>query len=486
MDNMAGFTVHDGQLPESADELIARLAKLDRASYETARTAEAAARKWRPSELDKMVAEARGADGSNAVRQGRAIHIERPAPWPEAVDGGELLTEIAAFLARHVFLPPGAADAIGVWALHTHCFAAFRNTPRLAFTSPEKRCGKTTALDALSHIVSGPLPTANITSAALFRTIERAAPAMMIDEADTFLRHNDDLRAALNAGHKRGGQVIRCVGDDAEPRAFGVFGPAAIAAIGRLPGTIEDRSIMVRMKRATRAERRAPLDRSAEAEGMQLARMCARWAQDHGANLIDADPKLPPALFNRSADNWRALFAIAERAGGGWWVRLESASAVLMPDDDAEGRGVQLLADIKRVMGKTDVESAFSETLVKDLIELEESPWGEANKGRAMTQIYLATLLGQFGIKSGSVRIGDKTAKGYHRSRFEDAWARYLDEAQPEEASQRHNPRESGTSGQCNPSQSLRAVTVRKAKKPVETAGCDVVTVRTQEAGGWI
>jgi hypothetical protein len=63
-----------------------------------------------------------------------------------------------------------------------------------------------------------PLGVANISNAALFRTIELVQPTLLIDEADTFLRDNDDLRGALNAGHKRGGQVIRCVGDDADPR----------------------------------------------------------------------------------------------------------------------------------------------------------------------------------------------------------------------------------------------------------------------------
>src|SRR5262249_36075897 len=140
--------------------------------------------------------------------------------------GASLLTEISAFLVRHVFLPTGAADALAVWVVHTYCFDVSRHTPRVAFTSPEKRCGKTTALDALRLLVCAPLPTANVTAAAIFRTIELAHPTLLIDEADTFLRDSDDLRGILNAGHKRDEQVIRCVGENAEPRAFSVFSPA--------------------------------------------------------------------------------------------------------------------------------------------------------------------------------------------------------------------------------------------------------------------
>ena len=64
----------------------------------------------------------------------------------------------------------------------------------------------------------------------------------MIDEADTFLAEAEELRGVLNSGHRRTGEVIRDVGDDFEPRRFSTWAPVAIAAIGKIPGTLEDRS----------------------------------------------------------------------------------------------------------------------------------------------------------------------------------------------------------------------------------------------------
>src|SRR5450631_3992533 len=93
------------------------------------------------------------------------------------------------------------------------------------------------------HAFSHPLPTANISAAAVFRTIEMKRPVLLIDEADTFLGESEDLRGILNSGHRAGGQVIRTVGDDHETRAFATFSPVAIAQIGKLPGTLADRSI---------------------------------------------------------------------------------------------------------------------------------------------------------------------------------------------------------------------------------------------------
>lgn len=412
---------------ETDIETIARLAQLSAEEYERLRQVEAKRMGWRLATLDRRVDVARGGGNDRASKQGHALTLPAPEPWPAPVDGEELLDRLAAFHARHVFLPAGGADTMGVWSVHTHCFALFRHSPRLAFTSPAPRCGKTTALNSTALVCCKPLPTANVTAAAVFRAIEAARPTVLIDEADTFLTHNEDLRGILNAGHKRGGQVVRCVGDDAEPRAFGVFAPAAIAAIGRLPGTVEDRSIVLRMKRATRAERRDPLDAAAEAGGAELARRCARWVADNSDRLCDANPALPANMFNRTADNWRPLFAIAVAAGGSWPERLGKAASVLARDDtDAEGCGVQLLADIKAIFDKREVDKLSSADLCDTLAADATGPWTDCNRGKPIGQAQLARLLKLFEIIPGTVRIGAETPKGYKRAAFADAWSRYL------------------------------------------------------------
>ena len=82
-----------------------------------------------------------------------------------------------------------------------------------------------------------------------------AAPTLLIDEADTFLKENDELRGILNTGHRRGGQVTRTVGDDHEPRQFSTWAPAVIAMIGRLPDTLNDRSVVISLRRRKPSEK---------------------------------------------------------------------------------------------------------------------------------------------------------------------------------------------------------------------------------------
>ena len=54
---------------------------------------------------------------------------------------------------------------------------------------------------------------------------------------------HEDLRALLNAGHRRGVSVHRCEG------TLDVFCPVALAGLHGLPETLHDRSILIRMKR---------------------------------------------------------------------------------------------------------------------------------------------------------------------------------------------------------------------------------------------
>jgi hypothetical protein len=56
---------------------------------------------------------------------------------------------------------------------------------------------------------------------------------LLIDEADTFLPGNDDMRRLLNSGYQRNGTAIRNVGESSnyEPREFSTYAPARSGSI---------------------------------------------------------------------------------------------------------------------------------------------------------------------------------------------------------------------------------------------------------------
>lgn len=79
---------------------------------------------------------------------------------------------------------------------------------------------------ATFKLVPCPLPAANITTAAIFRSIEKFRPTLLLDEVETFIRENEGMRGALNSGFTRDSAVvIRTEGDHHEPTAFGTWCP---------------------------------------------------------------------------------------------------------------------------------------------------------------------------------------------------------------------------------------------------------------------
>ncbi|HVR10578.1 MAG TPA: DUF3631 domain-containing protein [Thermoanaerobaculia bacterium] len=374
---------------------------------------------------------------SPAAVQGRAVAFDEPEPWQEPVEGSALFSCIADTLTRYVALPAHAADAMSLWAIHTHLLEAANVAPILALVSPERRCGKTRTLSLLRLLVPKPILASNISPAALFRAVERFSPTLLIDEADRVVSENEELRCILNSSHTRdAAYVVRTVGDDHEPRRFSTWAAKAVALIGRLPDTLADRSVIIPMRRRAPGERveRLRLDRPGDLG--DLRRRAARWAADHLDELRAADPELPKELNDRAADNWRPLLAIADAAGGEWHERARKAAMVLsgVVADGEESIRELLLGDIRDAFGERD--EIFTVDLLDCLCAREERPWPEWKAGRPLTAVQLARLLKPFGVRPGTLREGATTGKGYQLGDFADAFTRYLPPSEPSHPSQ--------------------------------------------------
>jgi hypothetical protein len=282
--------------------------------------------------------------------------------------------------------------------------------------------------DVLALLVPRPLATENLSVAVLCRVIEKYAPTVLADEYDAWLGDNEELRGLLNAGHRRGGQVLRCEGDGHEVRGFRVFAPTVLCGIGALPGTLHDRSIPIRLVRAKSGELPERFDSRHTGREQVLCRKLARFCADNGERLAQCDPTLPASAFNRIADNWRPLFAVAEIAGGDWPRRAALAFAKLTANEDADsqGAGTMLLADIQQVLTEKNGRRIFSKELVARLCTMTDRPWLESNRGKPITEAWLARRLHSFGITPQTLRIGAGRAKGYEAADFAGVLERYL------------------------------------------------------------
>ena len=185
----------------------------------------------------------------------------------------------------------------------SYAFSAWFASPFLCITSPTRRCGKTLLLIVLGALVPRRLLVSNVTPAMLFRAIEKFKPTLLIDEADTFIRENDELRGVLNSGHTRTTAiVIRAVGDDHDPRVFSTWCPKAIALIGKLPGTLADRSIEVPMRRRTSASTSSGCAKTKSTGSARPAPPCGALEREYLSQLEDCKPDVPKALHDRAAD----------------------------------------------------------------------------------------------------------------------------------------------------------------------------------------
>jgi hypothetical protein len=219
---------------------------------------------------------------------------------PGPTGGVNALELVHHVIGEYVDLRPPEYVAAALWILHAHLFERFLVTPRLAVVSPVRGCGKTTLLALIERLLPRSHRTDGITPAVIYRLIEQDRCALLIDEADNLeLARNGALRAVLNSGHRKGGNIMRVIRGD--PKRFSTFAPMAIAVIGGLPLPVIHRSIVIPMHRSDGARKLKRL--TGDDTGLYISDLDVAyqqvwyWAKSNP--VINLDPDLPPELRKR-------------------------------------------------------------------------------------------------------------------------------------------------------------------------------------------
>ena len=358
--------------------------------------------------------------------------FETLEPWPEEVDIADLLSEIKGIVESFVVLQEGSPIALPLWIAGTYVYEPLRIFPKLMVVSPEKRCGKTTLLEVIEAILPRPVMASNISSAVIYRMVELHRPTLLLDELDTFLPNNPELHGIINSGHtKKGASILRCDGDDNEPKRFSTWSPMVLAGIKLAGDTIIDRSVVIQLRRKTKGETVQTIPVNFTDQCLALRRKLLRWAEENANTIADKIEKdrtsaLPDIGNDRALDNWTPLATIAEMAGGDWVKDCATAFEKLTPKDEGEAIGAMLLEDIRKTFEVTGRDKIHSAELVRELCCMDERPWPEWKHGREMTVRSLAILLKSYGIKSRQIRIDDVNKNGLEIEQFADAFERYL------------------------------------------------------------
>lgn len=341
-----------------------------------------------------------------------------------------------AFTSYVVFPNPESADATVLWTAASHAQPAWEIATRLHVRAPEKQCGKTRVLEIVQDTSHKPMATMNTTVAALARSISLTDPlTLIVDEADAIWKgkkgqsDHEELRAILNAGHNRLARVLRWNQMSRKLEELPVFAMVALASIGDLPDTIEDRSVIIRMRRRAPGEEvKGYRSRRDGVPLRKLGKELHERVRAHVNLLHEIEPSMP--VDDRDADNWSSLMAIAEIAGERWSERAWTACETLCAQREAldeQALGVRLLSDLRAIFREAGVtRGMWTEKIIVKLLSIPEAPWADLGYGKVLDDRDLAAYLRRYEVKSKDVKIKGKVKKGYRALDLADPWSRYL------------------------------------------------------------
>lgn len=361
-------------------------------------------------------------------------------------DYTDIIRDLETFIDKYVTLnDPHYKLPLALWIIGTYCYPEFDAYPYMVITSATKRSGKTRLSELISFTCSNPRNFAAMTGPTLFHSIESENPTLIVDEAEKLSSQGaTDMRAVLNVGYRKGQTIPRAYGG--KLKEFKTYCPKVFILIGDVFETLQDRSIIVTMKRAE-----------------PRARFVYQIAKDEGAGLrerISGAVKLAlpaiseafieskglPFLMDRDEEIWTALFSIAKV-----WCprRLDDlkVSAVDMATEKTQERrryvdnseaeaeaaneeyGKRLLLDLLAAfVGHGHVLSTAK--AIEVLRAIPVAPWRKY-KGAGIDAHDMSNLLSPFGVRPVRIAIGSgrgnqKFYRGYKLADVQQAAKKYV------------------------------------------------------------
>ena len=405
-----------------ADEVTAYLAKLPRLEIEEYSKKICQHRGWTTKTLRTEIAKATASEEI----QGAYMFIEDLQPAENPIQGQQLATTINDLYQAHIKAGEHDYSAITLWTFLTYCYDEFDILTKLLLKSPQKRCGKSTLLEMLEALVYKGKLASGISSASIYRAVDMYKPCLLLDEADAYMKQDENMRGIVNAGHKRrSAHIVRCEGDPIETKDFSLWSPMAISGIGKQAGTIMDRSIVINMRRKLPGEIVHKIPRRFYENNRVLRKQLLRWSQDNKEALHVANPPMPHSDNDRATDNWHPLFCIAEVIGGDWPQKalcaFEEAAGLVTDEDNA----IMLLEDLQKLFSSND--RLHSGEIISKLVEMEDRPWSEfIHNTYPISKNRLAEMLKEFDIRPKQMKFNGVNLRGYKKQFFAETFARYL------------------------------------------------------------
>lgn len=245
-----------------------------------------------------------------------------PTEYDEAgIDETTLRAQIEAFIRRYVELSDDTTRLCVEFVLASWVFDAFNEICYLAFRTSDLGRGKSRALMTIGSLTYRPLfAGGGSTPAALLRLIDTFGGTLICDEFD--LKRNSELTLAItqlvNLGFQRGTPLVKCDGEDNQPRPFKCYGVKMFALRGAFPDDAsESRLLSVWMRQRTRPDVPISLPkREFDAEALRLRNKLLAWRFANLGEIVTNPDHADPRLEDRGNQLGASLYAVARTSEG--------------------------------------------------------------------------------------------------------------------------------------------------------------------------
>jgi hypothetical protein len=284
---------------------------------------------------------------------------------------------------------PEAYDFLVLWSIGTYFFHLFPAYPYI-YVGGIKQTGKTKLLNILERICFNAKNSIDLTGSALFRNVEVFRSTLLIDEADILdnPERRQEIRKLLWGGYKRGSLVDRTNPNTLQPEWFEVYSPKAIANIKGVEDVLEDRCIVLIMKRGKRKDiinKEVPLEASVwqELRDKLYTFYLSYFGEisEHNALYEGGKGGALEKLSGRELELWKPILTLAlffERYIDGLYEKM--VDFAVRKSEEKLTENVTETAEYILATTLTELVKADDYYRVKDIRELMASKYSEEQK----------------------------------------------------------------------------------------------------------
>jgi hypothetical protein len=209
------------------------------------------------------------------------IKQEELKPWPEEVDGAELLDEVCGLIREHIWMKPEQAVAITLWLAASYIIDRLRIFPFLFITSPLLGCGKSELCFVVERLAQDGLITTDMSAPFLYNTADAYMKrTLIIDEAKNFFELDRRQHRIINGSYIRASAKVHLM-RRGQPVEINSWGPKVLSLIGDLPPDTASRCIKINMVVKPADLEVAALEDTPPEKWIEIRRKMLRWTLDN-------------------------------------------------------------------------------------------------------------------------------------------------------------------------------------------------------------